>query len=375
MNNNCTKCGNPLQPGTTICPVCGTNNINATAQGVAQGVTAQTPVQPAPAQVAATPATEVAPAVAPAQAAVETPTIQPAPAVQPATPIAQTTQPAAPAQPGIPTPQAMPANPEATKKPANKKLFIIVGVIAAVIIIGAVVAMLLINNSASGNNEVVEPTNNSNDEPEVVSNKTRLSLNGYSFELADGWNTDTTNGTVTLYDDEQTTIVQLLNTAGDLNDFDTEASNEYLEGLGYTDISVDEMTDNGKLAYVISGTYSDYQFEFYYIESEDFVVGSSVIYTDENAKSNNQSIVSEMMMSLEYAEAVNAISELDMFSNTSETYKAILNSESTNNAEDEDTLNNGGGTTNNDGGASNGGGTTQNNPTESNNDNPSGGGF
>lgn len=120
--NNCVKCGNPLQPGVTSCPICGTvaqpSNENLTdpvgTGTLEQPASAPTETietaQPAPASVpepAPTAVAEPAPAptptpeVAPAPAAVQTPA--PAPEVAPA-PAVQTPAPA-------PAPEAVMAAP------------------------------------------------------------------------------------------------------------------------------------------------------------------------------------------------------------------------------------------------------------------------
>ena len=109
MNNNCTKCGNPLQPGTTICPICGTNNINASAAPVAPAPVSA-PEVPAPAPV--TPVTP-APAAAPAPGPVPGPAPVPGPVPVAPTPVSA---PATPAMPAMPA--AEPAAPVAETAPA-----------------------------------------------------------------------------------------------------------------------------------------------------------------------------------------------------------------------------------------------------------------
>ncbi len=94
--NNCPKCGNPLQVGTTSCPICGTN-ISSSVQpeqktdGVKTTVTVASVATP-PAQPAAQPAVaqaQAAPAVATqpvAQPAAPAPVVEQAPVQQPVAP-------------------------------------------------------------------------------------------------------------------------------------------------------------------------------------------------------------------------------------------------------------------------------------------------
>lgn len=94
--NNCPKCGNPLQVGTTSCPICGTN-ISSSVQpeqktdGAKTTVTVASVATP-PAQPAAQPAVaqaQAAPAVATqpvAQPAAPAPVVEQAPVQQPVAP-------------------------------------------------------------------------------------------------------------------------------------------------------------------------------------------------------------------------------------------------------------------------------------------------
>ena len=309
MNNNCTKCGNPLQPGTTICPICGTNNINANVA----------PVAPAP-NPGPIPGSEVAPGQAPAPVPPIAPTPEgasisnpvppvPAPEGAPVPPIA----PAPAAEvPVPPIPAAAPAPKE--KKPANKKLFVIVGIIAAIIIIGAVVAMIVINNSSS----TPEPTTNNNNTPAQktptpTSNK--MVLNGFSFALPNGWAIDTTGGTSAVVDKDATTIVQLQYETGDVNSFNNENLKNYFVTQGFDNVEINEKTFGGKKGIVVSTSKpgSAYQYDFYYIASTELTVGAGVVYSDSEAKSKNTSAVEQIMNTISYTPAANMASEMSMY--------------------------------------------------------------
>ena len=309
MNNNCTKCGNPLQPGTTICPICGTNNINANVA----------PVAPAP-NPGPVPGSEVAPGQAPAPVPPIAPTPEGAPISNPVPPVpapeGAPVPPIAPAPaaevPVPPIPAAAPAPKE--KKPANKKLFVIVGIIAAIIIIGAVVAMIVINNSSS----TPEPTTNNNNTPAQktptpTSNK--MVLNGFSFALPNGWAIDTTGGTSAVVDKDATTIVQLQYETGDVNSFNKENLKNYFVTQGFDNVEINEKTFGGKKGIVISTSKpgSAYQYAFYYIASTELTVGAGVVYSDSEAKSKNTSAVEQIMNTISYTPAANMASEMSMY--------------------------------------------------------------
>ena len=309
MNNNCTKCGNPLQPGTTICPICGTNNINANVA----------PVAPAP-NPGPVPGSEVAPGQAPAPVPPIAPTPEGAPISNPVPPVpapeGAPVPPIAPAPaaevPVPPIPAAAPAPKE--KKPANKKLFVIVGIIAAIIIIGAVVAMIVINNSSS----TPEPTTNNNNTPAQktptpTSNK--MVLNGFSFALPNGWAIDTTGGTSAVVDKDATTIVQLQYETGDVNSFNKENLKNYFVTQGFDNVEINEKTFGGKKGIVISTSKpgSAYQYAFYYIASTELTVGAGVVYSDSEAKSKNSSAVEQIMNTISYTPAANMASEMSMY--------------------------------------------------------------
>lgn len=303
MNNNCTKCGNPLQPGTTICPICGTNNINASAAPVAPAPAAA-PESPAPAPVnPVTPAPAAAPAPGPVPVSGPVP-VAPAPVSAPATP----------------APPSAPAAKE--KKPVNKKLLIIVGIVAAVIIIGAVVAMIILNNSSQV--EEPAPSNNTNKPTPTANNK--VSLNGFSFTLPSGWSIDTTGGSTAVVNSDTSVIVQLLYESGNINDLNQDNMKSYLTNQGFDNITVNEKTFNGKKGIVVNTSMpgTTYQYDFYYIETEEVIIGSGTVYTDGEAKNKYSSAVNQIMNSLSYSPTANMATEIGMHNDIIDHYiKAI----------------------------------------------------
>lgn len=127
--NNCPKCGNPLQIGTTSCPICGTNTSTSSAAQLTPAVeSTQSPaVNPTPAPVAVeqiAAAEPVAPVKPAAPATEPAPVIQPEPQVAPVTvtPVEQPVAPLPNAEPAVQSPvtpitstevveQAQPAQP------------------------------------------------------------------------------------------------------------------------------------------------------------------------------------------------------------------------------------------------------------------------
>ena len=108
--SNCPKCGNPMQEGVEVCPICGIN-INSV------GSTEPAAAAPAAPAVEATPVAE-APAPAPVEAAPAAPVVEAAPAapVVEATPVQAEV--AAPAPEVAPVPVEVPAAPAVETTPA-----------------------------------------------------------------------------------------------------------------------------------------------------------------------------------------------------------------------------------------------------------------
>lgn len=116
---NCEKCGNPLQPGLTTCPICGTTAKSIDAPNVAMMQPGVESLGEAPVANAVPQAQPVAPVIEPGPIAAPAPTPVPAPAPVPqAQPVAPAPVPApAPVQPEVPATQPAPAVP-ATPAPA-----------------------------------------------------------------------------------------------------------------------------------------------------------------------------------------------------------------------------------------------------------------
>lgn len=323
MNNNCTKCGNPLQAGTTICPICGTNNINTK------------PATPEAAPAPATPTPVEAPVVVPATPVTPAPEAEKNPA-----PVVTSAAPAAPAP--VENPTVAPTAPVAAdkdakkatkepkapkeKKPINKKLLIIVGIVAAVIIIGAVVAMIIINNSSS----TPEPVDNSSEKTQktVSSAGSKVSINNYEFLLPPNWNVDTTNGITAIVNKEVSTIVQFSSVSGDVNDSLKEYIQGKLTSQGYENLDVQNKKIGNKEAIVAKAIKagSEIQYDFYYIANSNLVVGAAVVYTNSEARTQNNNTVERIMQSLSFSGTVNMISEISVYRSVITDYNESIGS-------------------------------------------------
>lgn len=117
---NCEKCGNPLQPGLTTCPICGTTAKSIDAPDVAMMQPGVESLGEAPVANAVPQAQPAAPVIEPGPIAAPAPTAVPAPAPvpAPAQPVAPAPVPApAPVQPEVPVAQPAPAVPAAPVAP------------------------------------------------------------------------------------------------------------------------------------------------------------------------------------------------------------------------------------------------------------------
>ncbi len=336
MNTNCTKCGNPLQPGTTICPVCGTNNINTAPAAPA----APAPAQVAPEVAAAVPEAAPAAPVDPAQAGV-------APAVHVADPAAQAAAPVDPAQAGvapaapvdpaqagavpgvapagptIPTAtQAVPPAPDGKKAGSKKTLIIIIVAAVAVLAIGVVVFILLNNGGGNegGSDTPSTPTPTPTTTPTPTRPNATVEANYLDFdtEVPSGWNITTETGILTLYNDDSNVIVMIENLSNGsyLEDVQADEIKANLESGGYSEVSVEQSSVNNQNAFVVNAKMEDldYNFVFYYIytPSNDLIV-VTVIYMDESAETKYSDTVETIIGSIKYQETERALSDAELY--------------------------------------------------------------
>lgn len=354
--NNCEKCGNPLQPGLTTCPICGTTAKSLDAAITAQPMATETiealdepPIASAPlttsvAQATPTPAQPMdinpAPAVPimPAQPmdivapstpvplpagtpSFETPsqsaaTAQPAmftdtgftgmginaatPATNvtldvPATAAPQT--PATPAQPSIP--EKKEAAPKKEKKTNNTMLIVIVALAALGLGLGA---GFLISSSMS-KPAAPSPT-------EEVANSNETSEGGYTFKIEEGWTPTTINGKLVITNKDDDVTVRFTTNSGqfsNINSSNIEVSLSTKEG--YTDVTTEKTTLGEKDVVIATAKNGDVYIQYYYTAHDvNNIMYITAIYETQESKDSNEEKVKAIIESAKYTEEIqNAI--------------------------------------------------------------------
>ena len=362
MNTNCSKCGNPLQAGTTICPVCGTNNINVNA---APAQAAAAPAA-APAQVAAAPAaapqipvdaalTAAAAPVAPqAPVSAEVPAAPVADAnsapVQAAAPAAQpAVAPVAPVQPtgAVPvvTPSATaPATPPKEKPKSSPKTLIII-IVVGLVLIGGVVGVLLFINGSNNPTPVADtptvPDNNNNNNQGNVAQSNVVTIDDLEYNIPSGWQVSKTENFVTLFKNENlqidfTYMMQVL-TEQDVVDL--------FASYGIADVQVNPATVANKNAITADFNSDGSNIRMYFVTLDTGTLMAGVEIYSDAVKGEVEKIIG----SIKHIESENAIAGVDSFHEVvSGIYDKI---EELNNGSEEN-----GGTTENPNGGSQGGG-------------------
>ncbi len=322
--NNCPKCGNPLQPGVSTCPICGTMINQAPAAQPAPGAPAPVaPVPPAPpagvpVQPAVTPMAQPAapaPGAMPMQGGVPTPTAPGTPVPPPPAPAAPVPPPPAPGAPapGAPapgTPAALAAQAQATasvpappeKKKSNKKLFIIGGIVAAVVVVASIVIILINNNSSSA-----APTQPTSTQPApVVARTTTVSVGNYDFQRPEGWSNSESSGYVYITKDDESVVIVLNKTSTSLEHATVDSMKAAAAGQRLKDPEVQEMTVGDKKAFFLSATYNELPVEYYYIDYNTATVIVSVVYTKEEYKDTSSGEVANIVNTIVYNESTKA---------------------------------------------------------------------
>lgn len=380
--NNCPKCGNPLQVGTSSCPICGTNT-SADAQPAKTTVTVAsvaTPVnqQPAPEPkteaptVAVTPVAEApaptteAPTQAPAQQPTQPATqpvqqpAQPAPTTEtPATPVTAApapvatepaTQPVQPAQPVDPnsiaptiktvdlaTPvPSIPAslNPDAqtivaapasepvkstkNKKALNKNVLII-GIAALVVV--AIGAFLLTGGMGK---KTQAPTPNATTNAVAV---TSVSTNGYKLNLQDGWIITEDGDNVIITNSEETAAIKLSHSAFGISSISKETIEYYFQTRSdFTNTEISEMTLSAKEGYLVNTNIQETPVQLYFIGGgANLTIGATIVYHSTETKTKYEPAVTEMLGSLSYSdESLKAMTTIDMYSDVFGIYNGVI---------------------------------------------------
>lgn len=358
---NCQKCGNPLQPGSTTCPICGTTAASADAMMTAPAPVEQlesldeTPmvspspqVQPAPvmepgpiaapaqpmtqpAPVAPTPVMPAAPMTSPAQPMNPIPT--PAqPMMQPADPMAQpapmqpqanmmpdpgfagaSPMPAAPnpiPTPSIPAPGAPVEKKEEPKKEtktttkgkSNLTTVVLVGIVALVLGLGA---GYLLSPSLKA-----APT----PAPVVVADTETQRVSGFNFDMKTDWSYNDYYDKVIINNPEETVTIRLALYPGvftNINTTNIELSLSTKEG--YADIKAEKTTVGNRDAVLVNASNGELRVQYYYIaHSVDKIITITVVYESEEDKKAQEENVKKLIESTTYTDEVqNAIQVID----------------------------------------------------------------
>ena len=364
---NCQKCGNPLQPGSTTCPICGTTAAPADAMmtapapieqlesldetpmvspvpqvqpapvmepgpiaAPAQSMTAQ-PMQPA-APVAPAPIQPAAPMVSPAQPMNPIPT--PAqPMMQPADPMMQPAQPMQPQpsvmpEPGFAGASPMPAAPNpiptpsipAPSAPIEKKeepkketktttkgksnLTTVVLVAIVALVLGLGAGYLL------GPSLKAAPT----PAPVVVADTETQRVSGFNFDMKTEWSYNDYYDKVIINNAEETVTMRLALYAGvftNINTTNIELSLSTKEG--YADVKAEKTTVGNRDAVLVNASNGDLRIQYYYIaHSVDKIITITTVYETEEAKKAEEENVKKLIESTTYTDEVqNAIQVID----------------------------------------------------------------
>lgn len=404
MINNCQKCGNPLQEGTTSCPICGTNIIATSAQAPApvaqeaapaaqvaaptiQPVVAQPTVAPVVEQpvapsvetqvVQATPApvveapapvaqTSVAQVVQPQPAVVEVqtqpvaattdvqpvqtiapveevapapvaPAIEPtvAPQIAPATPtvapaaIAQSLEALAaqtPAQPVVDAPAVEVNKPKAKKidiKNLTKNQKIIA--VAAVAVIIMVIVGISLSSSSLGKPVTQTPSTT----PVETALTKEVATNGYKLKLEKDWIIEEGSGNIIIKKEDDSVIINVKNTISSIDTLNKETLTTYFNNQSnFKDVKVEETELSGKKTFIVSVTYAlngtntEYPVQYYYINGgTNLIIGSAIVYQDEDAKTNNAAFITNLMGTMSYSDdTIKALDTINMYSEVFQNY-------------------------------------------------------
>ena len=370
---NCAKCGNPLQPGSTTCPICGTTAAPADSFVSAPAPVEQlesldeTPmVSPVP-QVQPAPVMEPGPIATPAQPMAAQPMpaqpmqdpmamaqpmqpvapapIQPAvaqPMMQPAAPMPEPTmmaQPAAmqpmPAQPmmpdqgfggapvmaavptAIPTPAipapSVPAPAEKKEEPKQEtKKAKGKGTNLTTVVLVGIVALVLGLGAGYLLGPSLKPATPT---PTVtVADTTSQRVSGFNFDMKTDWIYNDYYDKVIINNPEETVTIRLAMYSGvftNINTTNIELSLSTKEG--YSDIKAEKSTVGNRDAVVVNASNGDLRIQYYYIaHSVEKIITITTVYETEEAKKAQEENVKKLIESTTYTDEVqNAIQVID----------------------------------------------------------------
>ena len=381
--NNCPKCGNPLQVGTSSCPICGTNILATTAEPAKE---APAPVAPAPASPAVVQVTEKKEVVtAPTAQVVATPAPTPAPAPVVETPKAvapkvetQTPAPVAPApapastvapvatetvvQPttveptvtktiteseiaptiktidaGTPVPSIpaslstdAPTEVEAPTKGKAKKARAGIKINKNALVIGIVVIAALagVYFMTIGNTNTLKnnPSNQPTEEKNLAS--TSVSSHGYKINLADGWVSTEDSQNVVVTNINGTVAIKLDHNSTSLESITKETIEGYFQNrTEFSNTKVSETTISAKKAYLVDTNINSAPVQVYFISgTSSLTLGATVVYQSEESKTKYEAEITKMIGTLTYSdESLKAMDTLEMYANIFNVYNGVMN--------------------------------------------------
>lgn len=383
--NNCPKCGNPLQVGTSSCPICGTNILATTTEPapIAPAPVAAAPVAPAVVQttekkeVVATPAVQaqaptpapveaqkvevqkiettvttqnvVAPTPAPAPAPVPTevvvqptvvePTVAPEPTPEVQKPITEseiaptiktieagTPVPSIPASlsADAPTEVAAPTKGKTKKNRAGIKMnknALIIGIVIIAALVG-VYFMTMGNTNTLKNN----PNNQPAEEENLAS--TSVSSHGYKIKLADGWVSSEDGQNVVVTNVNGTVAIKLDHNSTSLDKITKETIEGYFKNrTEFSNTKVSETTISAKKAYLVDTNINSAPVQIYFISgSSTLTLGATIVYQSEESKTKYEAEITKMIGTLTYSdESLKAMDTLEMYANIFNVYNGVMN--------------------------------------------------
>ena len=208
--------------------------------------------------------------------------------------------------------------------------------VAAVAVVIMIVAGLFLSSSSLG-----KPTNvvQNNTPTKEVAVAKEVTTNGYKLKLEEGWMVEENGTDVILKKEDDSVIINIQHFAMSLEDFTKEKINSYFTSqTSFSDVNVEETSISGKNAYVINCTFqapsnqdAKYPVQYYYINGgSSLIVGASIVYIDEDAKTSNAAFVTNLMGTMSYSDdTVKALDTLNMYSEVFGKYGNALKESST----------------------------------------------
>lgn len=332
---NCPKCGNPLVPGTKSCPVCGTSLDAQAAASNMPGVAVNQPSSVSPVQM---------PSVQPsAPQSVQNggvgdfaPSIQ---TTQQPTAIPSVSSNSVPgvSNSSIPTltPGVVQSETTTKNKPKlklnNKTLIIIL-----VVIVVVALAFVLLKGSGKNTKKVINTT------PVVEEVETKdVVANGYSFKVEQDWKVQSNNDNTVVTNNNENVIIKLENYSFNLSSLSkdmlasrfVDISNDFNPNkVLVNNVDITETKIASKDAYIVNAIVTEddgkkYATQYYFISGgSDLVVGASVVYTNDEAKTNYEGKVTTLLNNLSFVnDSTSIISMINKNSKAFSVYFSAIN--------------------------------------------------